>query len=118
MDYPEGARVINISVDLGVYGRDKDIRPPLETYLRIIHEPVIRLTSLDLKDTKDVSLLSDLFNFGNDYLSLLKAAVIASGIIPSSYEGTSHTLKNILDRLISPGCGILPPPINPASEIV
>ena len=106
MDYPEGARVINISVDLGIYGRDTDIRPPLETYMRIIPEPVIRLTSLDLKDTKDITLLSDLFNFGNDYLSLLKAAIIASGVIPPSYEGSSHSIENILNRLISPGLGL------------
>ncbi len=106
MDYPEGARVINISVDLGVFGRDHEIKPPLESYVRVISEPVIRLTSLDLKDTKDISELPDLFNFGNDYLSLLKAAIIASGLIPPSYEGTNHTVKNILDRLISPGCGL------------
>jgi hypothetical protein len=48
MDYPEGARVINVSVDIGVYGRDKDIKPPIETYFRVIPKPVIRLTSLDL----------------------------------------------------------------------
>ena len=27
MDYPEGARVLNISVDLGVHGRDADPDP-------------------------------------------------------------------------------------------
>ena len=106
MDYPEGARVINVSIDLGVYGRDKEINPPLESYLRIISEPVIRLTSLDLKDSKDVSELSDLFNFGNDYLSLLKASVIASGLIPPSFEGTNHSIEDILGRVISPGFGI------------
>ena len=31
MDYPEGARVLNISVDLGVHGRDAEPRPPIET---------------------------------------------------------------------------------------
>jgi UDP-N-acetylglucosamine pyrophosphorylase len=106
MDYPEGARVINVSVDLGVYGRDKNILPPLESYIRVISEPVIRLTSLDLKDSKDVTSLSDLFNFGNDYLSLLKAAVIASGFIPPSFEGTNHKLSDILAYCISPGMGI------------
>ena len=106
MDYPEGARVINVSVDLGVYGRDADIKPPLESYVRVITEPLIRLTSLDLKDTKDITELSDLFNFGNDYLSLLKAAVIASGFIPSSFEGTNHSVENILGILLSPGLGI------------
>jgi UDP-N-acetylglucosamine pyrophosphorylase len=106
MDYPEGARVINVSIDLGVYSRDNEIKPPLESYVRVITEPVIRITSLDLKDSKDITDLSDLFNFGNDYLSLLKAAIIASGFIPPSFEGTNHTIKNILERILSPGLGI------------
>jgi hypothetical protein len=106
MDYPEGARVINVSIDLGVYGRDKEVKPPLESYFRVISEPVIRLTSLDLKATKDITELSDLFNFGNDYLSLLKAAIIASGLISPSYEGTNYTIKNILEKIVSPGYGI------------
>lgn len=106
MDYPEGARVINVSIDLGVYGRDKEIKPPLETYVRAINEPVLRLTALDLKDSKDITQLQDLFNFGNDYLSLLKAAIIASGIIPPSFEGTNQTIAEILQNLISPGMGL------------
>ncbi len=106
MDYPEGARVINVSVDLGIFGQDQDVKPPIESYLRIIDEPVIRITSLDLKDSKDVSSLSDLFNFGNDYLSLLKAAIISSGLIPPSFEGTKFTVKEILDKTIAPGLGI------------
>jgi len=36
MDYPEGARVLNISVDLGVYGRDAAPQPPIETRIRVI----------------------------------------------------------------------------------
>ena len=36
MDFPEGARVINASIDLAVRGRDKYPRPPIETYLRVI----------------------------------------------------------------------------------
>ena len=106
MDYPEGARVINVSVDLGIYGRDAEIKPPIESYLRIISEPIIRITSLDLNDSKDIGELSDLFNFGNDYLGLLKAAFIASGFIPPSFEGTRFTIKEILDKILSPGLGI------------
>ena len=106
MDYPEGARVINVSVDLGIYGQDQDVKPPIESYLRIIDEPIIRITSLDLKDTKDISSLSDLFNFGNDYLSLLKAAIISSGLIPPSFEGTKFTVKEILDKIVGPGLGL------------
>lgn len=106
MDYPEGARVINVSVNLGVYGRDEGTDSPIETYFRIIREPVLRLTSLDLKATKDISELSDLFNFANDYLGLLKAAVIASGIIPPSFEGTHYTIKEILANLLPGDLGI------------
>ena len=105
MDYPEGANVINISVDLGVYKRDKDIKPPLESYFRVISEPVIRLTSIDLEVTKDIETLSDLFNFGNDYLSLLKAGVIASGIIPPAFEGTNQKLNDILTTIVGKGMG-------------
>ncbi len=106
MDYPEGARVLNISVDLGVYGRDADVRPPVETYVRVIPEPVLRLISVDLECTKDVLDLGDLFNFGNDYLGLLKAGVIASGVIPPSFEGTNQPIEAILASIVGPGMGI------------
>jgi hypothetical protein len=106
MDYPEGARVINISVDLGVFGRDTKIQPPIESYLRVIDQPLIRITSLDLNDSKDISELSDLLNFSNDYLGLLKSALIASGFVPPSFEGTRYTLKEILAKILSPGLGI------------
>ena len=106
MDYPEGARVINVSVDLGVYGRDKEIRPPISTYFRVISEPVIRLSSLDLNASKDISELSDLFNFGNDYLSLLKAGIIAGGLVPPAFEGTGQKLGEILARIVGPGMGV------------
>jgi hypothetical protein len=106
MDYPEGARVLNISVELGVHGRDSSPIPPIETRLRIIAEPIIRLTSIDLNDCKDVDSLDDLFNFGNDYLSLVKAGVIASGLIPPSLEGTGAKLSEVLAHVIRPGFGI------------
>lgn len=106
MDYPEGARVVNLSIDLGVFGRDKDINPPLHCYFRVIPEPVLRLTSIDLNVTKDVTDLADLFNFGNDYLSLIKAGVIASGLIPPSFEGTNQSLPEILARIVAPGMGV------------
>jgi galactokinase/mevalonate kinase-like predicted kinase len=106
MDFPEGARVVNVSVDLGVHKRGGEISSPITTYLRVIPEPCIRLTSIDLNATKDVTALSDLFNFGNDYLSLLKAGIIASGLIPPSFEGTLQSLKKILANVVGPGMGI------------
>ncbi len=106
MDYPEGARVLNISVDLGVYGRDAGVQPPIETFVRVIPESCLRLTSLDLHQTKDITELRDLFNFGNDYLGLLKAGVIASGVIPPSFEGSHSRLPQILSRVCGADRGL------------
>ena len=106
MDYPEGARVLNISVNLGVHGRDAEPVPPIETRVRVIAEPILRLTSIDLDSCKDVSTLAELFNFGNDYLGLVKAGVIASGLIPASLEGTNARLDDLLAQVIGPGHGL------------
>lgn len=106
MDYPEGARVINVSVDLGVHGRDSQTRPPVEAYLRVIDRPIIRLTSIDLKATADVEHLADVFDFAKDHLGLLKAAIIASGVIPPGIEGSGQTLQSVLARLLGAGRGI------------
>ena len=46
----------------------------------MIDEPVLRLTSVDLDAAADVTALAEVFDFARDYLGLLKAAVIASGL--------------------------------------
>ena len=91
MDFPEGARVLNVSIDLGVRGRDAAPRPPVEAYFRVIDEPVLRLASVDLGATADISDLAEVFDFAQDYLGLLKAAVIAAGIVPPGMEGSGQT---------------------------
>lgn len=108
MDFPEGARVLNVSIDLAVRGAgDATPRPPVEAYFRVIEEPVLRLASVDLKATADVSTLAEVFDFARDYLGLLKAAVIASGIIPPGMEGAGQPLSEVLARLTGrPGRGI------------
>jgi hypothetical protein len=108
MDFPEGARVINISVDLAVRGAGHaSPRPPVEAYFRVIDEAVLRLTSVDLNATADVTTIAEVFDFARDYLGLLKAAVIASGLIPSGMEGGSQPLAETLLRLTGrPGHGI------------
>ena len=106
MDFPEGARVLNISVDLGVHGRDQAPTPPIEARLRVITEPILRLTSIDLNACKDVDSLEELFNFGNDYLGLIKAAVVASGLIPPALEGTHTRLAELLGRVVRDGHGL------------
>src|SRR5260221_14159495 len=59
MDYPEGARVLNVSIDLGVHGRDPAPRPPIEAYFRVIEEPALRLTTVDLGATSDLTPLAE-----------------------------------------------------------
>lgn len=106
MDYPEGARVLNVSIDLGVNGRDAAPRPPIEVYFRVIDEPVLRLVSVDLDAAADITSLAEVFDFARDYLGLLKAAVIASGLIPPGLEGVRQELKQVLEALVGPGLGI------------
>jgi len=106
MDYPTGAKVLNISIDLAVHGRDKTPRPPVEAYLRVIEEPVLRLTSVDLGCTADIRSLNEVFDFAKDYLGLLKAAVIASGIVPPGIEGSGQNLADLLARIVGAGRGL------------
>ncbi len=106
MDFPDGARVLNVSIDLGVHGRDAETRPPVEAYLRVIEEPVLRLTSVDLGASSDITHLAEVFDFAKDYLGLLKAAVIASGIVPPGLEGSGQSLAELLSRIAGPGRGL------------
>ncbi|QDT08992.1 UTP--glucose-1-phosphate uridylyltransferase [Planctomycetes bacterium K23_9] len=106
MDFPEGARVLNVSVDLGVQGRDDHTSPPIETYLRVIDEPVLRLASVDLLAKTEVQSIADMFDFARDYLGLLKAAVIAAGIVPPGLEGCRQSMGELLERIVGPGKGL------------
>ncbi len=106
MDFPAGAKVINASVNLGVLGRDARPRPPIECYLRVIDQPVLRLVSVDLKATADITTIGEVFDFGRDYLGLIKAAVIASGIVPPGMEGCGESIESLLSAMIGPGLGL------------
>jgi hypothetical protein len=106
MDYPEGARVLNVSIDLGVHGRDASPRPPIEACLRVVDEPLLRLSSVDLGATAEITHLAEVFDFAKDYLGLLKAAVIAAGIVPPGIEGSGQNLADLLARIIGPGLGL------------
>ncbi len=106
MDYPEGARVLNVSIDLAVRGRGELPAPPVEAYLRVIDEPVLRLVSVDLAARADVSSFAEVFDFARDYLGLLKAAVIAAGIVPPGIEGAHQSLAELLAQMLGPNCGL------------
>lgn len=109
MDFPEGARVLNVSIDLAVRGRDPAPRPPVEAALRIIDEPVLRLVSVDLNAVAEIVTLAEVFDYARDYLGLLKAAVIAAGLVPPGMEGAGVRLdgpNGLLARLAGPGRGL------------
>lgn len=106
MDFPRGARVLNISVDLAVHGRDPETRPPVEAFFRVIDELVIRLASVDLGVSAEIRDLGELFDFGKDYLGLLKAALIAAGVVPIGLEGSGERLEDLLEKLVGRGRGI------------
>ena len=107
MDLPEWARVLNVSIDLVVSGTDASPKPPVEAYLRLIDRPVIRLVSVDLDASAEIENLQELFDFGRDYLGLLKAAVIASGLVPPGLESSGQPLSRLLRQLLGQdGLGI------------
>lgn len=108
MDYPAGAQVLNISIDLCLNknGETSEPRPPVEAYVRVIDQPLLRLCSVDLETTTDVRSIGEVFDFAKDYLGLLKAAVIASGIVPPGIESARQPLEDLLARLAGPGRGL------------
>lgn len=106
MDAPDAAQVLNVSIDLAVHGRDAEPSPPVEACLRVIDEPLLRLTSVDLEASADISSLEEVFDFARDHLGLLKAAVIAAGLIPPGLEGSGQPLEAVLERLCGPGRGL------------
>ncbi|MGC9320572.1 MAG: UTP--glucose-1-phosphate uridylyltransferase [Armatimonadota bacterium] len=124
MDFPEGARVLNVSIDLAVHerspgasghgrspgtsghGRDPAPKPPVEAFFRVIDEPVLRLASVDLRTRAEITTLREVFDFARDYLGLLKAAIIAAGIVPPGMEGAGQPLADLLARLVGPGNGL------------
>ena len=111
MDFPEGARVLNISIDLSVRSSDEHTespvpKPPVEAYFRVIDEPILRLVSVDLQAVAEITTLEEVFDYARDYLGLLKAGIIASGIIPPGMEGANQPLDELLGRMIAPGYGI------------
>ena len=81
-------------------------RPPVEAYFRVIDEPLLRLVSVDLGAKADITNLAEVFDFARDYLGLLKAALIAAGLVPPGMEGSEQSLADLLARLVGPGRGI------------
>ncbi len=97
---------MNVSIDLSLHGTGSP-KPPIETWFRIIDSPIIRLVSLDLESSVEIRDLRELFDFGRDYLGLLKGAVIASGLVPPGFESSGQPLADLLEQLLQkPGVGV------------
>lgn len=106
MDYPEGAKVINASINLAVRGRHQQPVPPIDCSLRVIDEPVLRLICIDLDAKVEIHDVNEVFDFARDYLGLVKAAVIAAGLIPPGMEGCGGRISEVFSRMIGPGLGL------------
>lgn len=106
MDYPAGAQVINASINLAVQGQHDRPQPPIDCSIRVIDQPVLRLVSIDLDAVAEITELSEVFDFARDYLGLLKAAVIAAGLVPAGLEGHEAGIDSVLKELVGPGLGL------------
>ena len=49
--------------------------------------------------TAEITSLAEVFDFARDYLGLLKAAVIASGVVPPGMEGCGRPLAELVGAL-------------------
>jgi hypothetical protein len=108
MDLPERARVLNVSIDLALHDSNAPApKPPVEAYFRVIDRPILRLVSVDLDASAEIDSLQELFDYGRDYLGLLKGAVIASGLVPPGLESSGQPLSRLLRQLLGrDGLGI------------
>ncbi|NBB95903.1 MAG: hypothetical protein GVY16_09220 [Planctomycetes bacterium] len=94
-----GGVVINAAVDLNG-------QPPIHCYARVIDEPVIRMSSIDLGKRIEVSTLEDLADYrsATGEFALAKAALVLSGFSPETADW--HGATDLPDMLQRFGGGI------------
>ncbi|MBN1127138.1 MAG: hypothetical protein JXA82_19200 [Sedimentisphaerales bacterium] len=89
-----GGQVVNVAVNLNG-------QPPIQAYGRVIREPVIRITSIDLGTRIEVDTLDGLMDYRHpeSEFALAKAAIALSGfsLEVADWSG-ANTLSEILDR--------------------
>ena len=81
MDFPEGARVLNVSIDLGVRGTARGVRRsrPSKPTSASSTSRCCGWPAWIWAPRAEITTLAEVFDFARDYLGLLKAAVIAAG---------------------------------------
>ncbi|MBN1509380.1 MAG: hypothetical protein JW955_21215 [Sedimentisphaerales bacterium] len=85
-----GGCVTNAAVDLNG-------QPPIQAYLRVIDEPVIRISSIDLGEGIEVRDFENLLDYrqATGSFALAKAALVLSGLTPNG-RGRKRTLRKAL----------------------
>lgn len=87
-----GGCVTNAAIDLNG-------QPPIQAYVRVIDEPVIRIGSIDLGVRIEVSRFDDLMDYrqATGSFALAKAAMVLSGLSPRSGRTGSRSLRRTLE---------------------
>jgi len=70
----------------------------------VIDRPVLRLVSIDLNSVVELRTIAQVFEFAADYLGLLRAGIIASGLCPGM-EGLMYNRGSLCSN-DSAGCGL------------
>lgn len=88
-----GGCVINAAVDLNG-------QPPIQAYVRVIDEPVVRIGSIDLGARIEIRQFKDLLDYrkATGSFALAKAALVLAGLSPQADGGgRQRTLKKVLE---------------------
>ncbi len=86
-----GGCVVNAAVDLNG-------QPPIQVYVRVIDEPVIRISSIDLGTRVEITDFDGLLDYreATSSFALAKAALVLCGLSPQTFHDTS--LKKALQE--------------------
>jgi fucokinase len=87
-----GGCVTNAAIDLNG-------QPPIQAYVRVIDEPVIRIGSIDLGVRIEVNQFEDLMDYrqATGSFALAKAAIVLSGLSPHGGRTGKKSLKKTLE---------------------
>ena len=88
-----GGRVLNVAVNL-------NNQSPIQTFARVIEEPVIRIASIDRGTRIEISRFEELLNYREvkSEFSLTKAALVLSGFSPEDDgNGPPKSLRDVLE---------------------
>jgi len=89
-----GGCVVNAAVNLNG-------QPPIQAYMRVIDEPVIRISSIDQGARVEIGSFDELLDYreATSSFALAKAALVLSGLSPpAGGKGGNTSLKKVLEQ--------------------